>query len=63
MRKCRKAYGRRDWRRKVGCAEGLREQQEYKEMRLGTKKRVAQPKNKVYDELFEGLDNTKGEKT
>ena len=57
MRKCRKVYGRRDWRRRGGiCRETREVKQEYKEMRREAKKEVAKAKNNAYDELYEELD-------
>ena len=66
MRKCRKAYGRRDWRRRGGIYRGMKRVNKstvYKEMRREAKKEVAKAKSKAYDELYEGLDTKEGEKT
>ena len=67
MRKCRKVFGRRDWRRRGGiCRETKRvnkSKQEYKEMRREAKKEVAKAKNNAYDELYQELDSKEGERT
>ena len=60
MRKCRKAYGRRDWRRR-----GMkRENKIIRRCDERRRKRWRRPRARYnYDELYEGLDTKEGEKT
>ena len=65
MRKCRKAYEIRYWRRIDVRCRGMKRVRilKSKAVRREAKKEVGQANNKTYDELYEGLYTKEGEKT
>ena len=60
MRKCRKAYGRRDWRRRGGIYRGMkRVNKSIRRCDERRRKRWRRPRHELYEEL----DTKEGEKT